>query len=247
MYQGKHVSVVVLAAGRGSRMQADLNKQYIVLGGMPVLTRTLLMLEHSAFVDDIIVVVANGEEAYCKQVAVTPYSISKVKQIVVGGAQRQDSCYLGLQAVKEVDGYVLFHDGARPFFTEELLQDALCALETYDACCVAVPVKDTIKRVSEEGVVVETPQRSTLYAAQTPQGFRIDVAKEVYAKATTEGFVGTDDSQLAEKYGYASKIVCGSYENIKITTKEDLHLGEAILKMRGVSNASGVSGADTGN
>ena len=241
MYQGKHVSVVVLAAGRGSRMQADLNKQYIVLGGMPVVTRTLLVLEQSALVDEIVVVVAKGEEVYCKQIALEPYSISKVKQIVVGGAQRQDSCYLGLQAVKEADGYVLFHDGARPFFTEKLLQDALCALETYDACCVAVPVKDTIKRVSEEGVVVETPQRSTLYAAQTPQGFRIAVAREVYAKAVADGFIGTDDSQLAEKYGYASKFVCGSYENIKITTKEDLHLGEAILKMRGGFNAGGIS------
>ena len=246
MYQGKEVSVIVLAAGKGSRMQMDLNKQYIVLGGMPVLTRTLLTLEHCVAVDHIILVATQGEEAYCEEVAVAPYSISKVKKIVTGGAQRQDSCFLGLQALASVcqDGLVLFQDGARPFLTEEILCAALDALLVYPACCVAVPVKDTIKIVNETGVVLDTPKRSGVYAAQTPQGFSFAVAKEVYERAVTEGVIATDDSQLAEHYGYQSKIVPGSYENIKITTKEDLIFGENILKTRGASYASGVSKSD---
>lgn len=243
MYQEKTVSVVVLAAGRGSRMQMDLNKQYILLGGMPVLARTLQVLEHCAAVDHIVLVATKGEEAFCRETVVEPYQITKVRQIVTGGAQRQDSCGLGLQALETVcrDGFVLFQDGARPFLTESLILDALEALLQYDACCVAMPVKDTIKVVDETGCIVQTPTRSTLYAAQTPQGFRFPVAKEVYEKAAKDGFVATDDSQLAEHYGYASRIVLGSYENIKITTQEDLLFGENILKTRGVSHASGVS------
>ena len=243
MYHGKTVSVIVLAAGKGSRMQMDLNKQYIFLGGMPVLTRTLLVLEHCAAVDHIILVATKGKEAYCEEVAVAPYSISKVKKIVTGGAQRQDSCFLGVQALESLcsDGLVLFQDGARPFLTEEIIYDALDALHTHPACCVAVPVKDTIKIVDENGIVLDTPKRNMLFAAQTPQGFSFAVAKEVYERAAEDGFVATDDSQLAEHYGYQSKIVSGSYENIKITTKEDLVFGENILKTRGASNASGVS------
>lgn len=243
MYQGKEVSAIVLAAGRGSRMQMDLNKQYISLGGMPVLTRTLLALEKCAAVDHIVLVATKGEEAYCEQTAVAPYSISKVKKIITGGAQRQDSCALGMLALESVcqDGFVLFQDGARPFLTESILYEALEALLHFDACCVAVPVKDTIKVVDENGLIADTPKRSTLYAAQTPQGFRFSVAKEVYGRATKDGFSATDDSQLAEHYGYTSKVVPGSYENIKITTQEDLIFAENILKTRGVSHASGVS------
>lgn len=243
MYQGRKVSVVVLAAGRGSRMQMDLNKQYISLGGMPVLTRTLLVLEHCAAIDHIVLVATKGEEVYCEKTAVAPYSVSKVKKIVTGGAQRQDSCGLGLQALEQIcrDGFVLFQDGARPFLTETIVYDALETLLQYDACCVAVPVKDTIKVADEKGIILDTPKRSALYAAQTPQGFRFSVAKEVYERAAKDGFAATDDSQLAEHYGYTSKIVPGSYENIKITTPEDLIFGENILKTRGVSRASGVS------
>lgn len=243
MYQEKEVSVIVLAAGKGSRMQMDLNKQYILLDGMPVLTRTLLALEHCAAVDHIVLVTTKGEEAYCEEVAVAPYSISKVKKIVTGGAQRQDSCFLGLQALKSIcqEGLVLFQDGARPFLTDAILYAALDALQTSPACCVAVPVKDTIKIVNDQGVILDTPKRNMLYAAQTPQGFHFSVAKEVYERAAKEGLVATDDSQLAEQYGYCSRIVPGSYENIKITTKEDLAFAENILKTRGASYASGVS------
>lgn len=249
MYQGKEVTVVVLAAGRGSRMQAEINKQYIMLGGMPVLTRTLLALEHCEVVDHVVLVTTKGEEAYCEDVAVVPYSISKVKKIVTGGASRQDSCRLGMQTVQTVSqgGFVLFQDGARPFLTEDILLAALEALTQYDACCVAVPVKDTIKVVDETGKIVSTPDRATLYAAQTPQGFHFSVAKEIYEKASAEGFTATDDSQLAEHYGYVCKLVMGSYENIKITTREDLVFGENILKTRGVSYAGGISEPNKGN
>lgn len=248
MYQGKKVSVVVLAAGRGSRMQMDLNKQYILLGGMPVLARTLQVLENCAAVDHIILVATKGEEEFCRETAVEPYHITKVNKIVTGGAQRQDSCGLGLQALESIcndsDGFVLFQDGARPFLTESLILDALDCLTGCDACCVAVPAKDTIKVVDENGCILNTPVRSTLYAAQTPQGFRFSVAKDVYQRAAKDGFTATDDSQLAEHYGYTSRIVLGSYDNIKITTREDLIFGENILKTRGVSHASGVSQSD---
>lgn len=233
MYQGKKVSAVVLAAGKGRRMGMEMNKQYLPVAGIPVLARTLAALEQNSWIDEILLVVNRDDIGYCEKELIEKYQITKVTAIVAGGKERQDSCWNGIQQLSPDTEYVLMQDGARPFVTDAMITEALQALEQYDACCVAVPVKDTVKIANKEGNIQETPDRSLLYAAQTPQGFRYDIATEIYQRAIQEGYQATDDSQLAEHYGYVSHLIAGNYENIKITTKEDLYMAETIVTARG--------------
>lgn len=225
------VAVVIPAAGQGRRMQTPVNKQLLLLQGMPIIVHTLQVFESCSAVGEIVLVCAGGEKTIYEDL-VTVSGIKKVARVVSGGAERQDSVYNGLRALAEDTEIVLVHDGARPLVDNDIIARVVAAAGEFGAAIAAVPVKDTIKSVNNAGVVEKTLERSRLYQAQTPQGFRFDMLKKAYDEAVKAGLVGTDDSSLVERIGTAVKIVPGSYENIKITTAEDMVLAEAILARR---------------
>ncbi len=234
----KRTIAIVLAAGQGKRMNSAVRKQYLLIQEKPVLYYTLKTFEDS-FIDEIILVVGKGEESYCQENIVDKYQFSKVSVIVEGGKERYHSVYQALLWVakqKKEDSFVFIHDGARPFVTEEVLENAYTAVCQYDACIVGVPVKDTIKVVTEDKVVKNTPARSTLWTVQTPQVFSYDKVKNAYDKMLAleeQGklqIVITDDAMVMESFSdIPIKVVEGNYENIKITTPDDLILAERIL------------------
>lgn len=223
-------TAIVLAAGKGTRMQSDIPKQYLELAGYPVLYYTLKAFEDS-FIDEIILVTGPGEQEYCKQQIVDRYHLQKVTQIVSGGKERYHSVYAGLKAIPDTD-YVYIHDGARPFVDGEILQRIQQQLEVTKACVAAMPVKDTIKIVDEEQFVKDTPERKYVWQIQTPQAFSFPLVLEAYEKLMQQEVIGvTDDAMVVERMlHHPIKLVEGSYKNIKITTPEDLQVGEAFLK-----------------
>lgn len=222
---------VVPAAGMGKRMGASINKQYLQLGGMPIVARTLLVLQQSPLINGIMLVTPAEEIPYCRSQVVEAYQLTKVLSIVPGGAERQHSVLNGLTALRDhaTDrDIVLIHDGVRPFIDEEILQRSIQLADTGVGALVAVQAKDTIK-VVQNGMVVATPDRATLWQAQTPQTFRYGQILAAHQQAAVEQFLGTDDCSLLERVGEPVAIVPGSYRNIKITTPEDLVLAEAFL------------------
>lgn len=227
----KHIAIV-LAAGSGKRMQSKIKKQYLLLEDKPVLYYSLKAFEDS-FIDEIVLVVEEGWQDYCRKSIIETYCFTKVRKIVPGGRERYHSVFCGLQEIEEGD-YVYIHDGARPFITEEILERAKEQVQKTGACVVGMPVKDTIKLVDSEGFVAETPPRNMLWQVQTPQVFSLPIIKEAYTKLLENEIPGiTDDAMVVETMlGKKVRLVEGSYENIKITTPEDLSLGKAILSNR---------------
>jgi len=226
------VFALIPAAGMGKRMGASINKQYLLLDGIPILARTLETFERSPLVAGIFVVIPADEIPFCREQVVERHGFAKVREIVAGGAERQQSVLNGLRAMEGTageDDVVLIHDGVRPFVTEEILGRATTAARENDGALVAVPVKDTVK-VVENGVIIATPPRESLWLAQTPQAFRYGVIRAAHEVADTERFLGTDDAMLVERLGRQVRIVPGDYRNVKITTPEDMILAEAFLK-----------------
>ena len=228
-------TAIVLAAGQGSRMGTKVQKQYLEIQGKPVLYYSLEAFETSEIINEVILVVGAGQEEYCKQEIVEKYQFHKVSKIIPGGKERYESVYLGLAALQEngVD-YVFIHDGARPFVDEEMLSRAYNAVKDCKACVVGMPSKDTIKVVDTNNVVVETPDRTYLWQVQTPQVFDYALIKDAYFELMKRDEIRvTDDAMVLELIkGMPVKLVEGSYENIKITTPEDLYVAEAFLKKR---------------
>lgn len=226
-------TVLIPAAGMGRRMGTALNKQYLDLAGRPILAHTLSLFEHHPLIEHLYPIVPPDEIAYCREQIIDPCGFSKVRRIVPGGAERQDSVRNGLQAMAE-DGLaqservVLIHDGVRPLFNPELLGDLIRMVVAQGACVVGVPVKDTIKEVAA-GQITGTPERSRLWQAQTPQGFQYRLLSEAFRQADASGFVGTDDASLLERLGRPVAILAGDYRNIKVTTPEDLVIAAALL------------------
>lgn len=222
-------TAIVLAAGVGKRMNSKIQKQYMLLGGKPVLFYALDAFEKSR-VDEIILVVGKGEIEYCRKEIVEKYKFHKVTKIVEGGKERYHSVYEGLKAIDTAD-YVLIHDGARPFLDQQILVHAIEAVKQYQACVVGMPVKDTIKITTEDGFSKETPERKHVWMIQTPQCFSYPLIFEAYQKMLqNEDATITDDAMVLEKVkGLPVKMVEGSYRNIKITTPEDLLVAEAYL------------------
>ena len=222
-------TAIVLAAGVGKRMNSKIQKQYMLLGGKPVLFYALDAFEKSR-VDEIILVVGKGEIEYCRKEIVEKYKFHKVTKIVEGGKERYHSVYEGLKAIDTAD-YVLIHDGARPFINQQILVHAIEAVKQYQACVVGMPVKDTIKITTEDGFSKETPERKHVWMIQTPQCFSYSLIFEAYQKMLqNEDATITDDAMVLEKVkGLPVKMVEGSYRNIKITTPEDLLVAEAYL------------------
>ena len=230
MYKKYFVSVIEAAAGMSNRMGSKINKQFIAIDNKPILAHTLEKFERCRYIDEIILVTKEEEVEYCRKEIVKKYGFKKVVNIVRGGKERQDSVYNGILALDEKTDIVLTHDGARPFVKIESIEDGIRGVEDYGACVIGVPVKDTIKVVDSNKVVHHTPKRDLLWAAQTPQCFWTHLLKKGYEMASEEGIVGTDDSSLVEKNGHSIKMIMGSYDNIKITTPEDLIIADSFLK-----------------
>lgn len=224
-------TAIVLAAGQGKRMGTKVQKQYLEIDGKPVLYYSLHAFEQSPIIDEIILVVGEGQAEYCQNEIVAKYGIHKVKKIVQGGAERYHSVWNGLQEVGG-EGYVFIHDGARPFITEEILNRAYKDVQNCKACVVGMPVKDTIKLADQDDFVDETPERSLLWMIQTPQVFANSLVKEAYGLLMEQNHIQvTDDAMAVEQMlGHKVKLTMGSYENIKITTPEDLDIAEVFVK-----------------
>lgn len=220
---------LIPAAGMGRRMGAAINKQYLLLDGKPILAHTLELFQKADFIDEIFVVVPAEEIEYCRVQVVEKYGIEKVRQIVAGGAERQDSVLNGLRALDcAADDVVLIHDGVRPFVPISVVQHSIEMAHEHDGALVAVPVKDTVKIV-RDAFVASTPPRNSLWLAQTPQTFRYKVIRAAHERAAMEEFSGTDDASLLERIGGKVHVVIGDYRNIKITTPDDLILAEAFF------------------
>ena len=227
---------VVLAAGSGSRMKSDVKKQYLDIGGKPLIYYSLKAFEESP-VDDIVLVVSRGDFEFVRSEIVEKFGFDKVKAIVEGGLYRYHSVRLGLMAAEDDYDYAFIHDGARPFLTKDIILRALDGARNYGACVVGMPVKDTIKICDEDGFAVSTPNRDRTWMIQTPQTFSFKLIKDLYMRLDREeeeliakGVNITDDAMVVEYFTDRKvKLVEGSYNNIKITTPEDIPAAEAIL------------------
>ena len=224
-----HVTAIVPAAGAGIRFGGAVKKQFIALNGLPILSHTLRALAASRALSAIIVVVPPGEELRGQE-ALELARIDLETEVVPGGQARQDSVYIGLQRAKAETDLVLIHDGVRPFVSREVVLATIEAAKEWGAAIAAVPVIDTIKRVDTDGFVVETLQREQLWSVQTPQVFRYALLMRAHRAIREGGIVATDDAALVERIGGMVKVVRGSYENLKITSEEDLPLAGLILK-----------------
>lgn len=228
------VKAIVLAAGSGRRMQSDVPKQFMYINGREVLYYSLKTFQNNESISGIILVTDGAHIQYCRDKFISEYGFDKIEAVIEGGGERYDSVYNGLKAA-DCD-VVMIHDGARPFVTDSMIEMSLTSMrEGEKACTVAVPVKDTIKTVSVNGEKIYgamTPDRKYLYAIQTPQTFVRDELMVAYDKLMAdENHNITDDTSVMEQYGGAvSKIIPGAYENIKITTPEDLEIAEIFCK-----------------
>lgn len=229
-------AAVVLSAGRGRRMKSDRPKQYLPINKKPVIYYSLKAFEDSD-VSEIVLVTGKDDLTFCREEIVEKYDLQKVKAVIPGGRERYDSVYEGLKAVKNAD-YVLIHDGARPVLTRDIILRSMETVQRENACVVGMPVKDTIKVVNEENFAETTPDRNRLWLVQTPQTFSYPLIREAYEKLHGQLLSDpeklppiTDDAMVAEYFlGTKVKMIEGSYENIKVTTPEDLLSVELFLK-----------------
>lgn len=229
MEDKKKIVAIVLAGGQGHRMKTDVPKQYLLLEGKPVLYYSLAAFELSR-VDEIILVTGETEIDYCQTEIIEKYGFRKVKKVVAGGAERYHSVYAGLRNCVDCN-YVLIHDGARPFLLPDMIERAIEGAKRYHACVLGMPVKDTIKISDEKGFVEQTPDRKKVWMVQTPQSFEYQMVYRAYQMLMDSEIAVTDDAMVVEKFlQQPVKLVEGSYENIKITTPEDLAVAVTLAK-----------------
>lgn len=224
------VSVILLAAGRGSRMKSDKAKQFMEINGKPLLYYSLRTFDASV-VDEIILVTGSKDIDYVRTEIVEKYGFHKVRKIVPGGKERFNSVNKGLKACDKRNKIIMIHDSARPCVTNRMILDSISGARRYKACTVAMPVKDTIKIVDDDEFGIETPDRSHVYQIQTPQTFDRKILEEAYERLRLSGDTDiTDDTMIVERYlDIHSKMIEGSYQNIKVTTPEDIRLAELYL------------------
>lgn len=209
-------------------------KQFLPLAGKPVLAHTLTVLAACSLIDAIILMTDSEYVSFCRDELIPAYNLRKIKAVLPGGAERQDSVFRGLEFLQHcAPPLVLVHDGVRPLVPVSCVYRVIETAASGGAAVLAVPVKDTIKAAGEAGTVLETLDRRFLWTAQTPQAFSFSLLVRAHQQAQRDGYRGTDDASLLERLGAEVKLVPGSYENIKITTPEDLVWAEAILRGRG--------------
>ena len=221
-------SVIIVAAGSGSRMNTNINKQFIKLNDKEIIAHTIEKFYNNKNINDIVIVIKEDEAEFFKKEILDKYRFKNIK-IAYGGKERQDSVYSGIKLLDKNCKYVLIHDGARPFVDEDIINRSLDEVKAFKSIVVGVPVKDTIKVVNNNNNVVDTPNRSTLWSVQTPQTFDYNIIKKAYEDAFDNNFYGTDDAMLVERIGYTIKMIYGSYNNIKVTTPEDIIIGTQII------------------
>ena len=241
----KRCTAVLLSAGSGSRMKSNVAKQYMMVNGKPLIWYALQTIEQSEIIDDCVMVTGASDIDFVREEIVEKYGFTKVDRIVAGGAERYLSVANALRFIAEdgltvpnKDGYVFIHDGARPFLTEKILKDTYEAVREFHACVAAVPSKDTIKIADEQGFAVQTPDRRRVWNIQTPQVFDTKLITEAYTRLVQElprlkaqGIAVTDDASVVELFTEQKvKLVEASYENIKITTPEDVCTAEAWIR-----------------
>lgn len=221
--------VVIVAAGKGTRMGSTESKQYLQLGDKPILIHTLENFQKMSIINEIVLVVGKEDIERCIDWGVQ-YNISKLKAVIPGGAERQHSVYEGLQHID--CQWVMVHDGVRPFVSEEAVVACCEKAYKHHAAVLAVPVKDTIKQVNADGVITATPDRKSLWAIQTPQAFRRELLMNAHEQALKKGLLGTDDAMVVEWTGASVVVSEGEYTNVKITTPEDLPWAELLLSSK---------------
>lgn len=226
---GRKVTAIVAGAGSGKRMRSATVKTFLAVAGLPVVVHTLRAIAACHEVTDLVLVVREEDESLLSEY-IKRHGILRVSRIVPGGRERQDSVYNAMKTLESDTDVVVVHDAVRPFAPPELFRQVIDAALSGTAAIAAVPLKDTIKTVGKDGWVHSTPERTSLMAVQTPQAFPYAVLRDAYEQAMKEGFYSTDDSALVEHIGQPVRVIQGSYENIKITTPEDLILAEYILR-----------------
>lgn len=225
-------TAIILAAGQGKRMKTKVQKQFLMLQGKPLLYYSLACFQKSDEIQEIVVVTGKESIDYCRSEIIEKYGFTKVKSIAEGGKERYDSVYAGLEACSADTDYVFIHDGARPFVTEDIIKRTKEVAVTYQACIAGMPSKDTVKIIDENNMVSATPERSRVWSVQTAQVFLYSLIKEAHDTARSVSMQGiTDDAMVVEQYKNTPvHIVEGAYENIKITTPEDILVAEKILE-----------------
>ncbi|WP_238884295.1 2-C-methyl-D-erythritol 4-phosphate cytidylyltransferase [Clostridium sp. YIM B02551] len=222
------VVAVIVAGGKGKRMSADISKQFIELKGRPILYYTLEKFLENKNIDKVVLVLPEDEIEYCRENILYKYNLN-VWKIVSGGKERSDSVYYGLKSIEGDAEIVLIHDGARPFVSNEIIENGIKYAKLYGAAACGVTPKDTIKVIGENGFSKETPDRNTLFAVQTPQSFKHNLILKAHESVREKGTVVTDDTMVAELYGEKVFLYHGDYNNIKITTPEDLIIAENLI------------------
>ena len=211
-------------------MQTHVKKPYLVIKGQPLLSYVLKVLNSISAIESIIVPVSPGEETLCEEEVLSGLSLDKEVKVISGGATRQESVRKALDFIPKSSDLVLIHDGVRPFVTVQMIEEVLKETSKKLATTLGVPVKDTVTVVSgDDSRILKTLERRSLYLIQTPQTFERDIIIDAHTKAYHDAFEGTDDASLVERMGVPVTVIPGSYDNIKITTQDDLIFAEAIL------------------
>ena len=226
------VVALVPAAGRGLRMGGSVPKQFLSIGGEPLIVQSLRILQAVPVVRQIILAVPSADIEYCQHEIVSRHRFNKVTKVVAGGAERQDSVRHALTQIPSDTDIVLIHDAVRPFVTHRMVEEVVAAAWKEGAAIIALPMRDTVKQVRTDGMIERTIDRTPLWLAQTPQAFRRDWIETAHRNAHAEGVRATDDASLVEWLGHSVAVVEGSGENIKVTRPEDLVIGEAIMASR---------------
>ncbi|OQY08508.1 MAG: 2-C-methyl-D-erythritol 4-phosphate cytidylyltransferase [Desulfobacteraceae bacterium 4572_123] len=232
-----NAAAVIVAAGKGNRMRGDIRKQYLLLGGRPILWYSLKTFESCREINHISLCIPEQDFDFCRSNILTHLDFPKKIILVPGGAHRQESVYNGIMAIDcdmRKNGIIVIHDGVRPFIKAGDITECIKWAASDGACILGIPATDTLKSVNSRGCVTKTLSRNRVWMAQTPQAFQCDLIKRAHEKARQKGFTGTDDAQLVELTGQAVKVIRGSGNNIKITTRQDLVLARALHSISGI-------------
>jgi len=224
------VIAIIVAAGKGIRMNTAVRKQYQRVAGFPIVVHTLKTFDSCQMIDEMLLVIPKEDLEFCHDQIVSPANLKKKIYLVAGGPKRQDSVYNGLKAIDADYCIVVIHDGVRPFITNDQLEACINGAKKHGACILGIPAYDTLKRVNSKGTIVSTLERDAIWLAQTPQAFRYDLIKKAHEVARQQNFTGTDDASLIEQLGLEVKILIGSRNNIKITNPEDLKLARILFE-----------------
>lgn len=225
------VSAIIVAAGKGIRMNDPTRKQYLDLAGRPILAHSVMAFDTCELIDKIFLVVPKEDIEYCRKNIVPLMELKNGLNLVPGGEQRQNSVYNGLQAIDKKTDTVVIHDGVRPFIQPDELESCILGARKFGACILGIPAGDTIKYVGKSGFIEKTLARDSIWLAQTPQAFKYELIISAYKTARRDGYTGSDDSVLVERLGKDVRIINGSKNNIKITVREDLIVARAISRI----------------